>query len=108
MILGPYRLIYDERRAKVEAAHSEYSKMRLHMDALRIMTKELLRDLLIAWQSGERGSSDLLKANATMAHAPSIHAYPVACHFWRFTVDIAIHWHSAITTGKTCTLSTAE
>jgi hypothetical protein len=47
---GPYRAIYDRRRAATEAAHPDWSKLHSHMDALRVMTKSLLRDLRNEWR----------------------------------------------------------
>lgn len=46
---GPYRAIYDRRREHTAAAHPDWTKMHSHMDALRIMTKSLLRDLWQEW-----------------------------------------------------------
>lgn len=47
---GPYRAIYDRRRAATDAAHPDWSKLHSHMDALRVMTKSLLRDLRNEWR----------------------------------------------------------
>jgi hypothetical protein len=47
---GPYRAIYDHRRASTSLVHPDWTKMHSHMDALRVMTKFLLRDLWREWR----------------------------------------------------------
>jgi len=47
---GPYRAVYDARRAKMTEAYPERSKGHLHNDALRIMTKKLVSDLWSEWR----------------------------------------------------------
>jgi hypothetical protein len=53
---GPYRKIYDDRRAKTadELAHPDWTKKHSNNDAMRIMTKCLIRDLWVKWR--EAGS----------------------------------------------------
>ncbi len=46
---GPYRAIYDRRRAHTAETHPDWTKAHSHSDALRIMTKYLLRDLWREW-----------------------------------------------------------
>ena len=46
---GPYRAIYDARRAQMAEREPEWSKAHSHMDGLRIMTKALVADLWSAW-----------------------------------------------------------
>ena len=47
---GPYRAVYDARRARTAETHPDWSKAHSHNDALRIMTKRLIRDLWVAWR----------------------------------------------------------
>ncbi len=47
---GPYRAVYDRRRAATAEAHADWTKAHSHMDALRVMTKYLLRDLWREWR----------------------------------------------------------
>lgn len=47
---GPYRAIYDRRKAATTEAHADWTPMHRHMDALRVMTKYLIRDLRVAWR----------------------------------------------------------
>lgn len=51
---GPYRAAYDRRRALTAATHPDWTKAHSHMDALRIMTKRLLRDLRGAWSPQDK------------------------------------------------------
>lgn len=46
---GPYRAAYDRRRLLTAETHPDWTKAHSHMDALRIMTKAMLRDLRHAW-----------------------------------------------------------
>lgn len=48
---GEYRITYDKRREKTAVDHPDWSKLRSHYDAQRIMTKALLADLWQAWRS---------------------------------------------------------
>lgn len=47
---GPYRAIYDRRRENTAIAHPDWTKAHSHMDALRVMTKYLIRDLWAEWR----------------------------------------------------------
>lgn len=48
---GPYRAIYDRRRARSTAAHPDWAPARLHADAGRVMVKALIKDLWRAWRA---------------------------------------------------------
>ena len=50
VVSGPYRAIYDRRREATAIAHEDWTKAHSHMDALRVMTKYLIRDLWVAWR----------------------------------------------------------
>lgn len=45
---SPYELVYRSRREYTEQIHSDWSKGRQHNDALRIASKEILKDMWIA------------------------------------------------------------
>lgn len=47
---GPYRLVYDARRARTAETHPDWSKAQSHKDAMRIMTKQLIADLWSEWR----------------------------------------------------------
>lgn len=51
---GPYRAVYDRRRERTAEAHPDWTKAHSHMDALRVMTKYLLRDLWREWRRVDR------------------------------------------------------
>lgn len=53
MRAGPYRAIYDERRARTAITHPDWRPIRSHMDGLRIMTKELISDLWSEWRRAD-------------------------------------------------------
>lgn len=55
MTAGPYRAIYDQRRAATAVTHPDWSKGHSHADAMRIMTKRLVRD---AWVEYRRAKHD--------------------------------------------------
>ncbi|NBN62817.1 hypothetical protein [Pannonibacter tanglangensis] len=67
---GPYRAIYDRRRAATEAAHPDWPKLHSHMDALRVMTKSLLRDLRNEWRRASCTSPDGQVAHALRTPSP--------------------------------------
>jgi len=67
---GPYRAIYDRRRARTAEAHPNWTKAHSHMDGLRIMTKHLLRDLWQEWNGRKAGSSAPERAEDAM---PTVH-----------------------------------
>ncbi|MBB6308952.1 hypothetical protein [Xanthobacter tagetidis] len=47
---GPYRAIYDTRRARTAETRPDWTKGHSHHDALRVMTKALISDLRSAWR----------------------------------------------------------
>ena len=47
--VAPYRAIYDARRAHTAETHADWTKAHSHNDALRIMTKELIKHLWCVW-----------------------------------------------------------
>lgn len=50
VVSGPYRAIYDRRKAATEADRPDWTKAHRHADAMRVMTKYLVRDLWVAWR----------------------------------------------------------
>jgi hypothetical protein len=52
---GPYRAVYDRRRALTGETHPDWTKAHSHADALRVMTKIMLRDL---WREWNRAMAD--------------------------------------------------
>ena len=50
---GPYGEVYAERRARTAVTHADWSKQHSHMDALRVMMKEVLKDLWLQWNGVE-------------------------------------------------------
>lgn len=70
---GPYRGIYDRRREATAIAHADWTKARSHMDALRVMTKYLIRDLWVAW----RRANGQLPERAILA-VPAAEPYAMA------------------------------
>lgn len=53
---GPYRAVYDRRRALTALTHPDWTPIHSHMDGLRIMTKALIRDLWREWNRREAKS----------------------------------------------------
>lgn len=49
---GPYRAVYDERRAHTAISHPEWPPIQSHKDGMRIMTKRVLRDLWVHSTNG--------------------------------------------------------
>jgi hypothetical protein len=47
---GPYGVVYANRRVLTAQTHPDWTKMHSHMDAMRKMTKILLRDLWQEWR----------------------------------------------------------
>jgi len=54
-----YRAAYDRRRLRTAETHADWRKARAHNDALRIMTKRLLRDLWQAWRAAKAAVSTI-------------------------------------------------
>ena len=50
---GPYRHAYDERRVHTAVTHPDWTKLHSHQDAMRIMTKCLVRDLWREWRASD-------------------------------------------------------
>lgn len=61
-IKGPYRVIYDLRRARTAETHADWRPARSHADGLRIMTKTLIRDLWVASREANRHAEPVLGA----------------------------------------------
>jgi len=51
---GQYGEVYARRRAHTAETHPDWSKQHSHMDALRVMMKEVLKDLWLQWNAVER------------------------------------------------------
>lgn len=66
VVSGPYRAIYDRRRARTAEAHPDWTKGHSHADGLRVMTKYLLRDL---WQEWRRVDIDV--SSEAIEHMPA-------------------------------------
>jgi hypothetical protein len=52
---SPYRIIYDKRRDHTEVTHPEWTLGHSHNDALRVVGKEILKDL---WVEAKRVMED--------------------------------------------------
>jgi hypothetical protein len=63
---GPYRSVYDRRRAATALSHPDWTKAHSHADGLRVMTKALLRDL---WKANRRAVDPL--SERTMDSVPA-------------------------------------
>jgi hypothetical protein len=50
---GPYREVYDERKAHLAEAHPEWPAKRVHLAAVRATVKRFLADLWVAWHEAE-------------------------------------------------------
>ena len=50
---GPYRSRYEETKAKIQAAHLDYSKLRCHRHGMLLATKMLLKNLWVSWNPGK-------------------------------------------------------
>jgi hypothetical protein len=51
---GVYGEVYARRRARTAATHPDWSKRHSHMDALRVMMKEVLKNLWLEWNEIKR------------------------------------------------------
>lgn len=71
MITGPYRKIYDDRRARTAETHPDWTKLHSHNDGLRIMTKRLISDLWSEWRRATTpmNSRDIVPAAEEYAQA---------------------------------------
>jgi len=50
---GPYREVYDERKAHLASHHPEWPAKRVHLAAVRATVKRFLADLWVAWHEAE-------------------------------------------------------
>ena len=50
---GPYREVYDERKAHLIATHPDWPAKRAHLAAVRATVKRFLADLWVAWHEAE-------------------------------------------------------
>jgi len=55
---GPYREVYDERKAHLAATHAEWPAKRVHLAAVRATVKRFLTDLWVAWREAEDQSTE--------------------------------------------------
>ena len=53
---GIYGEVYAKRRAHTEITHPDWSKQHSHMDALRVMMKEVLKDLYLEWNPEKKAA----------------------------------------------------
>lgn len=68
---GPYRAIYDRRREATASAQPDWTKAHSHMDALRVMTKYLVRDLWVAWRRAGALTQEVAIGNLPAANTES-------------------------------------
>lgn len=59
---SPYRKVYDERRARTAETHPDWTKGHSHNDALRKVSKEVLKDMWRAARDLHTGGADALTA----------------------------------------------
>ncbi len=69
-LVAPYRFIYDVRRAHTAQTNPDWTKAHSHNDALRIMTKALIRDLWCAWNGHAVRTADDGGQSVNDAHVP--------------------------------------
>jgi hypothetical protein len=55
---GPYRDVYDERKAHLAATHADWPAKRVHLAAVRATVKRFLTDLWVAWREAEDHSAE--------------------------------------------------
>jgi hypothetical protein len=61
---GPYRTLYDERKAHLAAHHPEWPAKRVHLAAVRATVKRFLADLWVAWREAEGAAGGSTTAEA--------------------------------------------
>jgi hypothetical protein len=61
---GPYRTLYDERKAHLAAHHPEWPAKRVHLAAVRGRVKRFLAVLWVAGREGEGGAGGNTTAEA--------------------------------------------
>lgn len=66
---GPYRGAYDRRRELTATTNPDWTKAHSHMDALRVMTKHLLKHLWQAWNGRRAGGKQLDRAEEVLPAA---------------------------------------
>ena len=54
---GPYREVYDERKAHLAKAHPDWPAKRVHLAAVRATVTRFLADLWVAWREAEPESA---------------------------------------------------
>ena len=54
---GPYRDVYDERKAHLASTHPEWPAKRMHLAAVRATVKRFLADLWVAWHEAEEAAA---------------------------------------------------
>ena len=75
---GLYGEVYARRRARTAVTHPDWTKKHAHMDALRVMMKEVLKDLYFEWNpekklAGPRDLDEILQKYGIVqspAHSP--------------------------------------
>lgn len=71
---GPYRAVYDRRRARAAEAHPDWRPARLHADAGRVMVKALIKDLWRAWRATTHKIADVGQS-CSAEHGQTISAH---------------------------------
>jgi hypothetical protein len=61
---GPYRELYDERKAHLASTHPEWPAKRMHLAAVRATVKRFLADLWVAWHEAEDASASAVDQGA--------------------------------------------
>ena len=54
---GPYREVYDERKAHIASTHPDWPAKRMHLAAVRATVKRFLADLWVAWHEAEEAAA---------------------------------------------------
>ena len=62
---GPYREVYDERKAHLASTHPDWPAKRMHLAAVRATVKRFLADLWVAWHEAEAEAAAERGAPAT-------------------------------------------
>jgi hypothetical protein len=82
---GPYGAIYVRRREHLDEAHPDWTPKHCQMDALRVMTQILLRDLLREWKATEDHPGVANEARVEVSSAKrreAIPAVPTKARAW--------------------------
>lgn len=75
---GPYGQIYKARKDRTAITHPDWTRAHAHNDALRIMSKALLRDLWIAWRVVTKAEHELKAGHLVPSHAAPAIAETIA------------------------------